>query len=181
MIYDSRKNSNYGEDAAFCNFSYRYNSKFLGSDQSWQSVYLEFKKYVKLSSQNDNVLAFWNLDWFSFGGKPPYFDLPSTGWDVYSNSGRGYIQSRLRGPGMLYFETEYRFRLTKNGLFGGVLFGNAESVSELGSKRFETILPGAGLGVRIKLNKVSGANLAVDYGFGAQGSQGLFFNISEVF
>jgi len=181
LLYDSRKNSNYGEDATFCNLTYRYNSKYLGSDQNWQSVYLEFKKYIKLSPNSDNVLAFWNLDWFSFGGKPPYFDLPSTGWDSYSNTGRGYIQSRLRGPAMLYLESEYRFRLTKNGLFGGVVFVNAQSVSELGSNRFETILPGTGLGLRIKLNKISGANLSIDYGFGTHGSQGLFFNISEVF
>ena len=181
LMYDSRKNSNYAEDATYCDLSYRYNSKYMGSDQNWQSVYLDFRKYIKLSPNSDNVLAFWNLDWFSFDGKPPYFDLPSTGWDVYSNTGRGYIQSRLRGPGFLYLESEYRFRLTKNGLFGGVLFVNAESASELGSNRFETILPGTGLGLRIKLNKISGANLSIDYGFGTSGSQGLFFNISEVF
>jgi hypothetical protein len=181
LLYDSRKNSNYAEDATFFNITYRYNSKYLGSDQNWQSVYLEFKKYIKLSPNSHNVLAFWNLDWFSFGGKPPYFDLPSTGWDSYSNTGRGYIQSRLRGPAMLYLESEYRFRLTKNGLFGGVVFANAQSVSELGSNKFETILPGTGLGLRIKLNKISGANLSIDYGFGTHGSQGLFFNISEVF
>lgn len=181
LMYDSRKNSNYAEDATYCYLSYRYNSQYLGSDQNWQSVYLDVRKYIKLSPNSDNVLAFWNLDWFSFGGKPPYFDLPSTGWDVYSNTGRGYIQSRLRGSGFLYLESEYRFRLTKNGLFGGVLFANAESVSELGSNRFETILPGTGLGLRIKLNKTSGANLSIDYGFGTSGSQGLFFNISEVF
>ena len=153
----------------------------MGSDQNWQSLYLDFRKYIKLSPHSDNVLAFWNLDWFTFGGNAPYFDLPSTGWDVYSNTGRGYIQSRLRGPGMLYFETEYRFKLTKNGLFGGVIFANAESVSEIATKRFETVLPGEGLGLRIKLNKISGANLSIDYGFGTSGSQGFFFNISEVF
>ena len=177
-LYDSRKNINQPGDAFYGSLSYHYNSTLLGSDQNWQSVQLEFKKFIKLSN---NILAFWNLNWFTFGGNPPYFDLPSTGWDSYSNTGRGYIQSRLRGPGMIYLESEYRFGITNNGLFGGVLFANAESVSELNSKRFETILPGYGLGVRIKLNKNSGANLAIDYGFGTQGSKGLFFNVSEVF
>ncbi len=181
FLYDSRKNSNYGNEASVFNFSYRYNSKYMGSNQNWQSVYLEFKKYIKLSKKSDNVLAFWNLNWFTFGGNPPYFDLPSTGWDVNSNSGRGYIQGRLRGPAFLYFESEYRFRLTKNGLLGGVVFANAESVSELGSVRFEKILPAAGFGFRVKLNKISGVRLAVDYGFGENGSQGFFFNVSEVF
>jgi outer membrane protein assembly factor BamA len=181
LLYDNRKNTNYPENAFYGSFSYRYNSTLLGSDQNWQSAQLEFKKYFKLSPNSDNVLAFWNLNWFTFGGLPPYFDLPSTGWDSYSNTGRGYIQSRLRGPGMLYLEAEYRFRLTKNGLLGGVIFANAESVSELTSNQFETILPGTGFGFRLKLNKTSGANLAIDYGFGAGGSHGLFFNVSEVF
>jgi len=181
LIYDSRKNLNYPENAFYGNFAYRNNSTLLGSNQNWQSVQLEFKKHIKFPQNSDNVLAFWNLNWFTFGGKPPYFDLPSTGWDSYSNTGRGYIQGRLRGPGMLYLESEYRFRITQNGLLGGVIFGNAESVSELQSKRFETILPGAGFGIRIKLNKYSKANVAIDYGFGTEGSQGLFFNVSEVF
>jgi hypothetical protein len=38
-----------------------------------------------------------------------------------------------------------------------------------------------GVGLRIKVNKQSGANIAVDYGFGADGSHGLFVNIGEVF
>jgi len=181
LLYDSRKNINNPENAFYGSLSYRYNSTFIGSDQNWQSAQLEFKKFIKLSRHSYNELAFWNLNWFTFGGKPPYFDLPSTGWDSYSNTGRGYIQSRLRGPGMIYLESEYRFGITKNGLLGGVVFANAESVSEVNSNRFETILPGTGFGIRIKLNKNSGANLAIDYGFGTQGSRGLFFNVSEVF
>lgn len=180
-LYDSRKNINQPGNAFYGSISYRYNSTYLGSNQDWQAVQVEFKKFIKLSKKSNTILAFWNLNWFTFGGKPPYFDLPSTGWDSYSNTGRGYIQSRLRGPGMIYVESEFRFGLTRNGLLGGVLFANAESVSELNSKRFETILPGYGFGVRIKLNKNSGANLAIDYGFGTQGSKGLFFNVSEVF
>jgi hypothetical protein len=181
MQYDSRKNINYPEDATYANASYRYNSTLLGSNQNWESLYLEFKKFINLSKTSHNVLAFWSFNWFTFGGKPPYFDLPSTGWDSYSNSGRGYIQGRLRGPSMLYLETEYRFGITKNGLLGGVVFVNAQSVSEWGSGKFETVLPGTGVGLRMKINKFSGANLAIDYGFGTQGSRGLFFNICEIF
>ena len=82
---------------------------------------------------------------------------------------------------MVYLEAEYRFRFLKSGILGGTVFANGESVSEWGSNRFETILPGVGAGVRIKLNKISGANLAIDYGWGIGGSSGLFFNINEGF
>jgi hypothetical protein len=182
LLYDSRKNSNNPvDDATFCSLTYRSNMKLIGSDQNWQSAYLDFRKYIKLSPNNNNMLTFWNIEWFTFGGNPPYFDLPSTGWDPYSNTGRGYIQGRLRGPDFIYLESEYRFGITKNGLIGGVLFANAESVSLTQNPVFQTILPGYGFGIRIKVNKYSGVNFAIDYGFGTQGSSGPAFNVSEVF
>jgi hypothetical protein len=82
---------------------------------------------------------------------------------------------------MLYLETEYRFNLTPNGLLGGVVFANAQSFSKELSKQLSVIAPGAGVGLRIKLNKFSGANLCIDYGFGIEGSKGLSVNLGEVF
>ena len=125
-------------------------------------------------------MALWNYNWFTFNSKAPYLDLPSTGWEVYP-LGRGYIQSRFRGPNLLYLEAEYRFRISRNGLFGGVVFTNAQSVSDWPGNKFTAIHPAVGTGIRIKLNKYSGTNLSIDYGVGLQGSRGLFINIGEVF
>ena len=119
IIYDTRTNINNPEHAFYAGLTYRSNFTFLGSDQNWESVYLEFKKYFKLNPHAHQVLAFWNLNWFTFGGKPPYFDLPSMGWDSYSNTGRGYIQGRLRGPGLVYSGAEHRFDILRSGLLGG--------------------------------------------------------------
>ena len=82
---------------------------------------------------------------------------------------------------MLAQEAEYRFVITPNGLFGGVVFVNTQSFTDIGSNRFEVISPGVGLGIRVKLNKFSRTNLALDYGWGTQGSQGFFVNLGEVF
>jgi hypothetical protein len=82
---------------------------------------------------------------------------------------------------MLYLESEYRFTILSNGLLGGVVFANAESLSEEGSGHFEYIAPGYGLGARISLNKFSRTNLCIDYGWGAHGSGGFFVNLGEVF
>ena len=82
---------------------------------------------------------------------------------------------------MVYLEAEYRVRFTKNGLWGGVIFANAESLSEFGSNKFEHVAPAVGAGLRIKLNKSSNTNVSIDYGFGKGGSSGLFINIGEVF
>ena len=117
----------------------------------------------------------------TLNGSPPYLILPSTGWDDQYNTGRGYIQGRFRGKNMYYFETEYRFRISRNGLLSGVLFGNLQNFSGELSSEYAHLLPGYGTGFRIKLNKHSGANLCIDYGFGQNGSRGVFVNLGEVF
>jgi hypothetical protein len=107
--------------------------------------------------------------------------LPSTGWDDPFNTGRGYIQGRYRGRNMFYLEAEYRFDILRNGFLGGVVFANAQSFSNVTYSELTTIAPGWGGGLRIKLNKESGSNLCIDYGFGLNGSRGFFVNLNEVF
>jgi hypothetical protein len=82
---------------------------------------------------------------------------------------------------MLYLESEYRFGITRNGLIGGVVFANAESFSNGADHQPQSIQPASGLGLRIKLNKKSNTNIAIDYGFGTQGMRGFFVNVGEVF
>ena len=181
MLYDSRKNPINPNRGSFARVTYRPNFTFLGSDANWQSMIFDLRHYFQFPGSSKNVLAFWNYDWFTAGGNPPYLMLPSTGWDPNSNLGRGYIQGRFRGRNLLYLEGEYRFRITNNGLIGGVVFANAQSVSEQNTNRFEVIAPGWGGGVRIKINKFSNTNVAVDYSFGLGGSKGFFVNLGEVF
>jgi len=181
FLFDARKNVNNPPRGYYASLTFRSNFTWLGSDNNWESAILDFRKYFKLSKNSDNILAFWSYNWFSFGGKVPYFDLPSNGWDTYSDLAREYIQGRLRGNNLIYLESEYRFGITRNGLLGGVVFVNAQSVSDYPDNRFQTIFPGAGAGLRIKINTLSRANFGIDYGFGNEGSGGLFFHLCEVF
>jgi outer membrane protein assembly factor BamA len=182
FLYDSRRNAINPEKGDYLSVNYRPNFTFLGSDNNWSSLIIDARKYIPVSITNHDVLAIWSYDWFTLGdGKPPYLLLPSTGWDAYSNTARGYIQGRYRSLNMLYLESEYRFGITPNGLIGGVLFANAQSFTEPGSEKYEYIQPGYGLGIRISLNKFSRTNLCVDYGWGSHGSGGFFVNLGEVF
>jgi outer membrane protein assembly factor BamA len=181
LQYDSRLNSNNPSKGMYAFLELRSNLKALGSNDNWQSLLLDVRKYIPLSKKSGNVLALWSYNWITVKGDIPYFDLPSLGWDHYNNMGRGYVQGRFRGWNMLYAEAEYRFRLTKNGFLGGVLFTNASSLTEYPSNKWEKINPGGGLGLRIKMNKLSNTNFAVDYGFGVNGSRGFSFNLNEVF
>jgi hypothetical protein len=182
FLYDDRRNPINPEKGTYFNVTYRPNFTWLGSDNDWQSLLFDAREYLKIPGSTHNVLAFWSYDWFTVGnGNPPYLLLPSTGWDAYSNTGRGYIQGRYRSKNMLYLESEYRFGITSNGLLGGVVFANAQSFSELSSGQYEYIIPGYGAGIRISLNKFSRTNLCVDYGWGIHGSGGFFVNLGEVF
>jgi hypothetical protein len=179
--YDSRRNPINPEKGIYANLLFQPKFTFMGSDANWQSLLIEFRAYTKLSPQSRNILAFWSYNWFTLGGTPPYLLLPSTAWDEFSNTGRGYIQGRFRSSNMIDQEAEYRFVISRNGLFGGVVFVNAESFSDVTTGKYEVISPGAGLGIRVMLNKFSRTNLALDYAWGTMGSKGFFVNLGEVF
>jgi len=179
--YDSRDNSINPSKGSYTAFQYRNSPVFLGSTTAWSSLIVDIRRYYKFPANSDNVLVFWNYDWLVLNGKPPYLDLPSTSWDPYSSTGRGYIQGRFRGAQMVYLESEYRYKISANGLFGGVFFVNAESFSAANGTALQGVQPGYGLGLRVKLNKVSKTNVCIDYGFGAEGSKGLFINVGELF
>ncbi len=181
FLYDNRKNSINPEQGNFVNVVYRPNLTIFGNTANWRSLVVDLRKYFMFPASTKNVLAFWSYEWFTVNGKPPYLMLPNTGGDPWSNTGRGYIQGRFRGNNMAYAEAEYRFGISRNGLLGGVVFANAQSFTEQASNNFETVAPGWGTGIRLKFNKFSRTNVALDYGFGLNGSGGLFVNIGEVF
>ena len=180
-LLDSRDNAINPHKGGYASIQYRDNFTAMGSTSSWSSLIVDFRKYINLPAGSDNVLALWSYDWLILQGKPGYLDLPSDQWDAFSATGRGYIQGRFRGAQMVYGEAEYRYRITSNGLLGGVFFVNAESLSGAPGTRLQAIQPGFGPGLRIKLNTISKTNICVDYGFGRQGSNGLFIDVGEIF
>lgn len=181
LVYDNRRNSINPSGGLYMNAVFRANLEALGSDDSYQWLLVEARKYFHLNRHTDNVLAFWSYNAFTFSGDPPFLDMPSTGWDNTGNVGRGFIQGRFRGQKMLYLESEYRFHITPDRLLGGVVFANAQTVVEQASGEFEKVVPAVGAGLRIRMNKISRTNLSVDYGYGFDGSHGIFFNLGEVF
>lgn len=181
MTYDNRANAINPQRGTYANAVLRTNLQFLGSDDNYQSLLIDVRKYLHLNSTTDNILALWSYNNLTLGGNPPFLDLPSTGWDINGNVGRGHIQGRFRGKQFLYAEAAYRFHITANRLLGGVVFANVQSVNELKSNRFERIAPAVGTGLRVKMNKFSRTNLCIDYGLGLDGTGGLFFNLGEVF
>jgi hypothetical protein len=183
FLYDTRNRKSYPFPGSFLYLVYRVNPGFLGNTNPWQSVFIDARKYHPLNKPSkpdqQNLLTFWSFLWWNFNKTTPYLDLPSTGWDEYNRSARGFDQNRYRGNALYYFETEYRRDITNNGLFGFVLFSNINTVSGSGTM-FQSWHPAGGIGLRIKVSKVSKTNFAIDYAF-SKGYQTVLFNFSEAF
>ncbi|HTK19918.1 MAG TPA: hypothetical protein VL442_10410 [Mucilaginibacter sp.] len=181
FLYDSRNNQFNPLPGAYTSVVYRVNAHSFGSDANWQSIYIDMRKYISLTHTNEqNVLALWTYYWKTFGNGIPYLNLPSIGWDPYQRSGRGIEQNRYRGKSLIYFEAEYRRDLIENGLLGFVVFTNVNSVAEPITNKFTYWRPSGGAGLRIKFNKKSNTNIAVDYGI-SQGYSAIILGLGEAF
>jgi len=182
LLYDTRDNAINAQRGWLASANYRtFFEGFLGGDSSWQQLFLDLRTYKTLTRGGRQKLAFWFQGDLVTQGTAPYLDLPATA--ANERSARGYGEGRYRGERLLYGEMEYRSALTKSGLLGFVAFLNTTTVSsqETGEKLFDAFAPGAGLGLRVLLNKRSRTNLCTDYGWGKQGSRGFYLAIQEAF
>jgi hypothetical protein len=179
VLTDTRDNPINTMKGVYARGSFRILPTWMGSDDNWQSLEAEFRAYPRLGPTG-NVLAFWGLSWLTMG-RAPYMDLPAIGWDYNNRSGRAYAQGRIRANDLVYGEAEYRMRLSRNGMWGAVAFVNLTSASDPTDGSLQTPNPGVGAGIRVKLNKHSDTNIGIDFGFGSEGSNGVFFGTGEAF
>jgi outer membrane protein assembly factor BamA len=181
--YNTRDHPLRSYSGTYAEIVLRINPKWLGSSQKSVQFYYDLRKYIGLSKKNpEHILACWLTASFKLSGTIPYLELPATGSDMYNRSGRAYTISRFKGPSYTYWESEYRFPITRNKLLSGVAFFNLQTASDdLGKKVFDYWEPGGGAGLRILLKKQSRATMCIDYAKGKYGSRGLFFGLNEVF
>jgi hypothetical protein len=181
LIFDNRNSPINAQRGEFFSATYSFFGTKLGSDDSYQSLFLDFRKYFTLPYKYSPVLAFRSYYWTLTKGFSPYFDLPSNRWEPATGSAsRGIQKGRYRSNAMLYFESEYRFGISQNGLWGGVIFANVLSPSEFDTQNFQYWHPAGGLGLRLKLNKYSRTNVACDLGV-SKGYVSVYLNIGEAF
>ena len=182
LLYDTRKNNvNPVPGAAYANLIYRLNPYILGNGKNtWKSLYLDARKYIPIPAKKRQIVALWSYVWTALNNNVPYLDLPGIGWDSYQRSGRGIDQNRYRGKTLWYVEGEYRKDITINGLLGYVVFANINTITGPGNNHYSWPHPAIGGGLRIKFNKRSNSNIAIDYGI-SKGNSGIYLNLGEVF
>jgi hypothetical protein len=181
--YITRDNPNRAYKGIYLDAGLRTNQTWIGSSRNSLQLTFDFRKYVSLSHRTpQHVLAFWSWGSAVLAGHVPYLELPGTTRDPSFRSGRGYVAGYFKSTQFFYYETEYRFPITHNQLFSGVLFGNLETANDKsGTPIFEVWQPAGGAGLRVLFNKATRTNLCFDYAFGIHGSKGFFLNLNETF
>lgn len=186
-IYDTRDNVNATYAGKFAQLTFRINPKFLGSDISSTSLWLEYRDYFDLTKNHKNMLAFWTFGNFQTSGSLPYMNLPGVGYDQYSSSGRGYTQGSIKGQSLMYAEVEYRKKLFGNeknpDKWGMAVFANATTASNKDANidLFKYIDPAVGAGIRFMVNPKSRTTLCLDYAMGSRNSSGIYLGLNEFF
>ena len=185
IMHDSRDNPVNPFKGTYFNMNFRFNSTFLGSAKNSAMLYYEWRNYIGLKKDVPrNLIAFWFWGVLTISGHLPYLALPAITWDTYNRSGRG-IYPGAGFAEIIYFMEKRNTGLEfqKDGLLGGVAFLNCTTASNplTGQSVFNSIAPGYGVGLRIKMNKNDRTNIAVDYGRGEGVFHGIYFNIREAF
>jgi len=181
MKYDSRRNSVNPKQGFMADLTYSFFTPVLGSDEKWQSLFLDVRKYFPLSDRKKDIIALRSYYWTVISGTAPFLDLPAVRWEpTQGQTSRGIQQNRYRSNALLDFESEYRFGITDNGFWGGVVFGSVTSASEYDTQHFLYWHPAGGVGVRMKFNKYSDANIGFDVAV-SKGFVNVYLFIGEAF
>lgn len=157
----------------------KFNTSWLGSDNDYIDTDYAFKGYTSLAS--DKVLAFSVNGGFATG------DVPFDGYQNYGvrNSLRGYTTGKYKGRNMIAAQAEYRWNFYKR--WGAVAFAGTGSIwgtdtDENGEEVFNRDwLPSVGTGLRFMVSPAKKINLRLDYAWGVDGNQGLYFGVMEAF
>ena len=119
--------------------------------------------------------------WSAYGAAP-YLLLPQVGADPEHRSGRGLVEGRFTAKDLLYGEVEYRHLWKALGAVGAVNV-TLPSQRGLGASgiAFRTAHPSLATGLRVLLDRSSGANLVVNLAWAPGEGTGFYLNANETF
>jgi outer membrane protein assembly factor BamA len=174
MTYDSRDSIFYPTSGSFHQFSAMVFGRALGSDFTFNRLYLEFRKYFRLSFSH--CLAF-QTRFLVQTGDPPFWRMGLLGG---SESMRGYYLGRFRDKNMIALQAEYRWVpiFWRLGLAAFAGLGDVAGTPgrfDLGRFKYSY-----GLGLRFVIDPKQRINLRLDYGLG-KGTSGFYFTAAEAF
>jgi outer membrane protein assembly factor BamA len=176
FLMDNRNSFNSPSSGTYIELKSTHFLEQLGSDFDFNTYHIDLRKYYKLTSEKDHILALRSLNTFTSSEAP---------WNHKSQLGglafRGYFEGRFRDQNLSSIQAEYRSPLLI-GRFGIVGFAGYawvyDSLDEfINNKKYGNI----GTGIRFSLDKEDKLNLRFDFALGELGNRGVYFGIREVF
>lgn len=170
---DRRDNTFYPAKGSLIDFTADFFDQTWGSRREYQVYKVGYNGYRELASRH--VLAYRAMACSSHGSVP-FYDLCLYGMN---NDVRGYATGEFQNRRMFAAQAEYR--LDWRHRLGFVAFGGVGGVARRWDEfRMDGLLPGAGVGLRFKLDKKNHINYRVDYAFGRAGRT-LSIGVGEAF
>ena len=174
LTWDSRPTAFSPHRGLFAQMKYNNFNKIVGTQFEYWNISLDVRKFIPITKKTTLALqgyAFLNE------GDVPIRSLATLGGN---NNMRGYYDGRFRDKNQITFQAEYRFPIWWR--FGGTAFACFGDVSDkLKNFDLSNFKRSGGLGLRFALNPKEKLNIRVDYGWGQNGSQGLYFYLDEAF
>lgn len=176
VLYDSRSNILNAQDGWYFEFTHGEYFKTLGGTHKFNLTRFDMRHYLKISKNNQDVLAFQTVGQFSRG------NLPFSEFAFFGSSEimRGYQEGRYVDRDLLATQIEYRknFKNSRWGLVG--FLGTGGVYQNVNQFQFKSLKPNYGLGARFMVDKEENLNLRLDWGFGNE-KNGFYLGISEAF
>lgn len=177
LSYDDRDYPYYPTKGLTFSIRPKLNADWLGSDNNYVDTDYAFKYYLSLAK--NKVLAFNLAGGFAWG------DVPFDGYQIYGlrSNLRGYPAGKYKGRHMIATQAEYRWNFYKR--WGAVGFAGSGRVwgnENNGEESFEQDwLPSVGGGIRYMVSSERKINIRLDYAWGIDGNQGIYFGVMEAF
>lgn len=173
---DNRDNKFSPLGGGFYQFKTNFTSKVMGSTHSFNTYFLDLRKYIKFGEKN-NILALQLYSRLTFGDSPFQSKSYYGGADV----ARGYFKGRYIDDNLYVLQLEYRYPLFKRWeLAAFALTGNVGH-NEAGYGIFDDFKSSFGFGPRYFIYKNKRTLLRLDIGINRYGESGVYFGINEAF
>ena len=170
---DRRDSTFYPTKGSLIDFTADFFDQAFGSRREYQVYKAGYNGYRELASRH--VLAYRAMG-CTAKGSVPFYDLCLYGMN---NDVRGYATGEFQNRHMFAAQAEYRLDWKKR--LGFVAFGGVGGVARRwGDFRMDGLLPGAGAGLRFKLDKKNHINYRIDSAFGRAGRT-LSIGVGEAF
>lgn len=159
ITYDSRNHAYTPNKGSLFRVRFSNFNQTRASDYNFQSLDIDFRKFIQLKPQNILAIQYYGLMTF---GDVPYRNLAQLGGSMMM---RGYYQGRYRDKMIMAAQAEYRFPVVWR--FGAVAFASAGQVGDnLTQFNFKRMHYAAGAGIRFSVLPSENFNLRVDAAYG---------------